>query len=52
MNILENLPMGTINQLFLDIQPGHLQKIEGAPLKTEERDVIRANLIRSRLQEN
>lgn len=50
MGLLDEVSMETVNRLFLDIQPGHLQKIEGRGLSTKERDVIRANLIRSRLQ--
>lgn len=52
MEVVDDIPLETVNQLFLDIQPGHLQKIEGRALFPEERDIIRANLIRSRLQEN
>ena len=50
MNLFDDIPLETINQLFLDIQPGHLQRIRGRILDMEERDIIRANLIRSRLQ--
>lgn len=50
LNVFDDVPMETINQLFLDIQPGHLQKISGRALDMDERDVVRANLIRSRLQ--
>jgi len=52
MNLLDDIPLDTVNQLFLDIQPGHLQRIEGRSLFPEERDVVRANLLRSRLQKN
>ncbi|MBU0755988.1 MAG: protein arginine kinase [Planctomycetes bacterium] len=51
LDLLENITLDTINKLFLDIQPGHLQKIEGLNLDTEARDAARANLIRRRLQE-
>jgi protein arginine kinase len=50
MEIVDDVSLEAINQLFLEIQPGHLQRIEGRGLATEERDIIRANLIRSRLQ--
>jgi protein arginine kinase len=52
MGVVEDIPLETVNQLFLDIQHGHLQKVEGRTLFPEERDIIRANLIRTRLQEN
>jgi protein arginine kinase len=38
-----------INELFIIIQPAHLQKIEGKKLNPEERDTKRANLIREKL---
>lgn len=41
-----------LNELFLLSQPAHLQVVETGPLTdSEERDVARANLIRSRLGE-
>jgi protein arginine kinase len=52
MNIFDDVPLETVNRLLLEVQPGHLQKIEGRTLKAEERDIIRANLLRSKLQEN
>ncbi len=51
-NIFSGLSIEAVNKLFLDIQPGHLQKSEKRELDQKERDIIRANLIRSRLQEN
>ena len=50
MDVFEDVPLETVNRLFLEIQPGHLQKLEGRGLTTQERDIIRANLIRTRLQ--
>ncbi|MFH2000487.1 MAG: protein arginine kinase [Planctomycetota bacterium] len=52
LNLLEDIRVQTINQLLLDVQPGHLQRIEGKMLEPDMRDIARANLIRSRLQEN
>ena len=43
------LDLGTINELFIVTQPAHLQKLAGRELKPEERDIFRADLIRSRL---
>lgn len=37
-----------LNQLFLLIQPAHLQKIAGKVLETTERDIRRADLVRKR----
>ena len=44
------LDLGTINELFIVTQPAHLQKLAGKELKPEERDIFRADLIRSRLE--
>lgn len=52
MNLLDDIMVQTVNQLLLDVQPGHLQRIEGKTLEPDSRDIVRANLIRSRLQEN
>ena len=48
---LIDLDLGTINELFIVTQPAHLQKLAGAELKPEERDVFRADLIRRKLEE-
>lgn len=46
---LMGLDLGTINELFIVTQPAHLQKLAGRELKPEERDVFRADLIRSKM---
>jgi protein arginine kinase len=38
-----------IDELFLLIQPGHLQKLEGRAIGSEKRDLARAKLIRQKL---
>lgn len=38
-----------LRNLFIMIQPAHLQKIEGRPLKEKERDSIRASILREKL---
>ncbi len=40
-----------INSLFIMIQPAHLQKIESKSLKEKERDYIRAEILREKLNE-
>jgi len=40
----------SINELFITTQPAHLQKIENKKLTSQERDVKRAELIRSKLK--
>nr|WP_051083274.1 protein arginine kinase [Rubritalea marina] len=46
-------PEGTMqacDSMMMDIQPAHLQLHAGAELEPEERDLIRAEILRSRLQ--
>ncbi len=61
IELLSNLRMGIdlgivdidikhMNELFLLIQPAHLQKVEGRKLNSKERDIKRAELIRSRIK--
>ncbi|MCM8786899.1 MAG: protein arginine kinase [Candidatus Omnitrophica bacterium] len=49
LDIIKNLERQTINELFTIIQPAHLQKIENKILKEEERDYIRAKILREKL---
>ncbi|HRX83668.1 MAG TPA: protein arginine kinase [Phycisphaerae bacterium] len=49
MGRLQGIDVGTINELFLRIQPAHLQKMHGHALNGEERSVARAKYLRSRL---
>ena len=52
LGLLKQLSFQMLNQLFILTQPAHLQKIEGRELTPEERDLKRAELIRSKLKEN
>jgi len=49
--LIEDLPISTVNELFLHTQPAHLQKLMGAPLDGEERNAARARYLRTRLRE-
>ena len=49
IGIVKDLDRKLVNELFIFIQPAHLQKIEGKKLNAQERDIKRANLIRERL---
>lgn len=49
LGLIQNLPIQTINELFIFTQPSHLQKIERKVLESEERDVVRAEFIRRKL---
>ncbi|MCZ6767343.1 MAG: ATP--guanido phosphotransferase, partial [bacterium] len=47
--ILGNVPMKTLNELLVYIQPAHLQMLEGRSMDSHERDVARADYIRRTL---
>ncbi len=49
LGILEAIPRRTLNQIFIQSQPAHLQKLAGSALTPEKRDALRARLIRERL---
>ncbi|MFZ5800286.1 MAG: protein arginine kinase [Candidatus Omnitrophota bacterium] len=49
LNIIKDINRSLINELFIIIQPAHLQKLEGRKLTTPERDSQRARLIREKL---
>jgi len=46
MGIIKDIPLQTINEIMLDIQPATLQKLVVKEMCPEERDVERANLVR------
>ena len=47
--IIKDITRKTVNDLFILIQPAHLQKIAGRTLSPSQRDVKRASLIREKL---
>lgn len=46
---ISSVDLQTVNELFLQTQPAHLQKLQGERLNGEQRSVARAALIRARL---
>jgi protein arginine kinase len=50
LGLIADLNIGTVNELFIETQPAHLQKREGREIDTAQRDQARAQLIRSRLR--
>lgn len=50
LGLLEDGTVAVCDALLLEIQPAHLQFLAGTGLNPEERDAIRAEIIRSRLQ--
>ncbi|MDD4954418.1 MAG: protein arginine kinase [Candidatus Omnitrophica bacterium] len=51
LGIIDKISRELLNNLFLMIQPAHLQKVEARVLKEGERDFIRAQILRERLGE-
>jgi len=45
LGIVKGLDRSMLNNLFIQIQPAHLQKKEGKQLSAEERDAVRAEFI-------
>jgi len=50
LGIIKDIDRSRINELFIITQPAHLQKIENKRLSAQERDIKRAEIIRSKLQ--
>ncbi|MBF0387625.1 MAG: protein arginine kinase, partial [Candidatus Omnitrophica bacterium] len=50
MGILREIDCKAMNDLFIMIQPAHLQKLEGRKLNSAERDIRRAQLIREKIR--
>jgi protein arginine kinase len=49
LGTLTGVAIRTVNDLFICTQPAHLQKLAGAEMEPEERDVKRAEFIRNKL---
>ncbi len=49
MDMVKDINRRTINELFIFIQPAHLQKLEDKKFTAEERDIKRAEIIRKKI---
>ncbi len=49
---VEGISIATVNELFMLTQPAHLQFNSGSKLSPGDRDIMRAQIIRSRLYQN
>ncbi len=49
LGLIENVAITTLNKLFLQIQPAHLQKIRGTRLDTSDRNIERASYLKEHL---
>lgn len=52
LGMIEDLELGMVNELFVHIQPAHIQKIFGESLDTSPRNEARAEYLRRRLGES
>ena len=46
LGLIADLPLPTLNELFIHTQPAHLQKIRGVELNTADRNIERARYLR------
>lgn len=51
MDLLDGRDAALINELFIQTQPAHLQRIHGDSLATERRNIVRASWLQKRLVE-
>lgn len=49
LGLIKGVTTSLLNELFIFTQPSHLQKIEGKLLESDDRDVVRADYLRKRL---
>lgn len=50
LGLFSNLERGLVDELFIMTQPAHLQKQHSEKLSAEERDLLRADMLRERLK--
>ena len=51
LKLIDDVPATTVNQLFIQTQAAHLQKLVGHSLDGEERNAARAKYLKARLRE-
>ncbi len=51
LSLLGDITIPRVNELFIQTQPAHLQKLMGASLDGEERNAARARFLRTKLRE-
>jgi len=52
LKLIDKISLGQINELLIITQPAHLQKYYDREMDTNERDMVRAELVRERLANN
>ena len=51
LGLIDDINITEVNELFIQTQPAHLQKLLGRSLDSEERNSERARFLRNRLRE-
>jgi protein arginine kinase len=51
LGLLPGTDRAVVDELFLATQPAHLQRTQSGKLTGEERDLLRADMLRERLKE-
>lgn len=51
LGLFQHLKIDTVNELFLELNPGHLQLRTGLALPEDEQKILRAKLFRNKLRE-
>ncbi|HMP60294.1 MAG TPA: ATP--guanido phosphotransferase, partial [Gemmatales bacterium] len=49
LRLIDDLSMTAVNEMFLQSQPAHLQRLRGVQLEDDERNVARATFLREKL---
>jgi protein arginine kinase len=49
LGLIDDLPIPTVNELFIHTQPAHLQKLRKVHLDSADRNTARASYLRQRL---
>jgi protein arginine kinase len=49
LGLIDDLEIPAVNELFIHTQPAHLQRLQGAELGSDERNIARASYLRTRL---
>ncbi|MFM7128622.1 MAG: protein arginine kinase [bacterium] len=51
LGLIDDMTIAQVNELFINTQPAHLQKIHGQALAVDERNVLRATFLRKKILE-
>ena len=51
IGLIDDMTIAQVNELFINTQPAHLQKIHGQSLAVDERNILRASFLRKKISE-